>query len=237
MPAKAKEMLKFFRGRRIAILLVAAGVALFFALGGHQRLLGLAVNQMAGFLLGTGDVAEEELAAGDATRVNDVPGQPSPRALLTGEAILSQVGATDALAAPASDEPRQDDTRLAQAPADSAGQEGQAAVSSSAGRRTIQAYSAGFLRDPFDPLIAKGRGKLTQLLDVGNARMVGSVWGESGIIALLEDDSDRSYALKVGDSVVNGRVVSITPASITFSITIFGLTRTITLELAEEGER
>jgi hypothetical protein len=66
--------------------------------------------------------------------------------------------------------------------------------------------------------------------------MVGSVWGESGIIALLEDDIGRSYALKVGDKVVNGRVISVTPASVTFTITAFGLTKSVTLELAEEGE-
>jgi hypothetical protein len=66
--------------------------------------------------------------------------------------------------------------------------------------------------------------------------MVGSVWGDSGIIALLEDEAGRSYALKVGDKVVNGRVISVTPASVTFSITVFGLTRSVTLELAEEGE-
>jgi hypothetical protein len=66
--------------------------------------------------------------------------------------------------------------------------------------------------------------------------MVGSVWGESGIIALLEDKTGRSYALKVGDRVLNGRVIAVTPASVTFSITTFGITKTVTLELAEEGE-
>ncbi len=100
----------------------------------------------------------------------------------------------------------------------------------------MRAYTATYLRDPFYSLIKAREKRPAKLLDVSRAKMVGSVWGESGIIALLEDDSGRSYALRVGDRVLNGKVVSVTPASVTFSITIFGLTKTVTLELAEEGE-
>jgi hypothetical protein len=100
----------------------------------------------------------------------------------------------------------------------------------------MKVYTASFLRDPFYSLVQVGKDRPARMLDVGQAKMVGSVWGESGIIALLEDDSGRSFALKVGDLVVNGKVISVTPASITFSITTFDLTKNITLELAEEGE-
>ena len=100
----------------------------------------------------------------------------------------------------------------------------------------MKVYTASFLRDPFYSLVQAGKDRPTKLMDVGRGKMVGSVWGESGIIALLEDDTGRSFALKVGDRVLNGRVISVTPASITFSITVFGLTKTVTLELAEEGE-
>jgi hypothetical protein len=103
-------------------------------------------------------------------------------------------------------------------------------------RRAMKVYSATFLRDPFYSLVQDGERRPTKLLDVGVATMVGSVWGESGIIALLEDKTGRSYALKVGDRVLNGRVIAVTPASVTFSITTFGITKTVTLELAEEGE-
>jgi hypothetical protein len=75
-----------------------------------------------------------------------------------------------------------------------------------------------------------------KLLDISRGKMVGSVWGEKSIIALLEDDAGRSYALKAGDKIVNGKVVSVAPASVTFSVTIFGMTKNVTLELAEEGE-
>jgi hypothetical protein len=117
-----------------------------------------------------------------------------------------------------------------QAARESAGQ------ASAAARKTGHRYTAGFLRDPFRSLVSDEGGRAGRLLEVSSAIRVGSVWGESGIIALLEDDSGRSFALKVGDRVVNGRVVSVTPATVTFSITVFGLTRSVTLELAEEGE-
>lgn len=100
----------------------------------------------------------------------------------------------------------------------------------------IQAYKATYLRDPFYSLVKAESEKPSKLLDVSKAKMVGAVWGESGIIALLEDERGRSYALREGDRVLNGRVSKVTPTSINFVLTIFGMTRQVTLEIAEEGE-
>lgn len=102
--------------------------------------------------------------------------------------------------------------------------------------RHVQAYTASYLRDPFYSLVKAEAEKPSKLLDVSKAKMVGAVWGESGIIALLEDDKGRSYALREGDRVLNGRVSKVTPSSVTFVLTIFGITRQVTLEIAEEGE-
>ena len=53
----------------------------------------------------------------------------------------------------------------------------------------------------------------------------------------LTDDGLRiAVDLKVGDRVLNGRAIAVTPASVTFSLTMFGISKTVTLELAEEGE-
>lgn len=242
MPAKAKHMLMFFRGRRGAILLVAVGVALFFALGGHRAVANLALNEMAGFLLGTGEVEYEvertdvagasgavsEDAVTVPARVDVAQEPPSPpAAVVSASALLEVVTVTPAEASPVEDE----EVLLAQAGSDTS-----VAAVDLPSRQTVQTYTASFLRDPFRTLIGEDEGALSKLLDVSSARMVGSVWGDTGIIALLEDEAGRSYALKVGDKVVNGRVVSVTPASITFSITVFGLTRSVTLELADEGE-
>jgi hypothetical protein len=233
MPAKVKQMLMFFRGKRGAILLVAIGVALFFALGGHRAVFNLALNGMAGFLLGSGEVEYEEVAEPPSVEiVEDTPvvepeEEPSHAVIVSAGTILDAVQATEAQAAEVGE------GETAEAGSDSAGA---GTGEEEPPRRTVQTYTATFLRDPFQSLIARDERAPSKLLDVSNARMVGSVWGDSGIIALLEDEAGRSYALKVGDKVVNGRVVSVTPASVTFSITVFGLTRSVTLELAEEGE-
>ena len=239
MPAKVPDIIKYFRGRRIAIPLAAVGIIVFIVLGGHQKILSFAVNQMAGFLLGAGDLVEQELAE-DSNLVTE---NSSKENLFSGSAIISQIAPTRAVAGEADppaegagemkspvDEPA--DTMVP----DTAVAEPDAEEGADYGRKVVTAYTAAFLRDPFYSLIATGREKPTKLLEVSGARMVGSVWGESGIIALLEDDGGRSYALRVGDRVQNGSVVSVTPASITFSITVFGLTKSVTLELAEEGE-
>ena len=237
MPAKAKQMLMFFRGKRGAVLLVAIGVALFFVLGGHRVVFNLALNEMAGFLLGTGDIEYQEVAESpgtegiEETAVSEQEEEPSRTVILSASTLLEAVQATEALASDL-DEGR---TELAQAGSDTSGAGGETDEDAPP-RRSIQTYTANFLRDPFQSLIARDERAPSKLLDVSSARMVGSVWGDSGIIALLEDEFGRSYALKVGDKVVNGRVISVTPASATFSITVFGLTRSVTLELAEEGE-
>jgi hypothetical protein len=236
MPAKAKRMLMFFRGKRGAVLLVAMGAALFFVLGGHRVVFDLALNEMAGFLLGSGDIEYEEAAdthsAGSVENATEAVEEEAPRtAILSASALFEAVHATDALASDL------DDGAVELAQAGSGTSEAVADSDEAAPpRTTIQTYTASFLRDPFQSLIARDERAPSKLLDVSNAKMVGSVWGDSGIIALLEDEAGRSYALKVGDKVVNGRVISVTPASVTFSITVFGLTRSVTLELAEEGE-
>jgi hypothetical protein len=241
MPADAKEVLKFFRGKRMIALFAVVGVAAFLVLGGHRKAIGFAVDEMAGFLLGAGDLKDEELAEGGGAQEYAASERPSEGGLLSGGSILSQVGPSEAVAAPVEEEaPIEDEPVLAQATADPPMEEQQAAEEKSgqageATRKTEHKYTAGFLRDPFRSLVSD-EGRIARLLEVSSALMVGSVWGESGIIALLEDDSGRSFALKVGDRVVNGRVVSVTPATVTFSITVFGLTRSVTLELAEEGE-
>ena len=243
MPPKVPKLLAFFRGRRLAIPLIAAGIVLFAVLGGPQKVMNLVVGGMTGFLAGTAPVdgevagqaegAPEVVAAGHA---EVVPKKEPTRDLISGSFILEHVGPAAAMAA--SSEVAAD-TMMAPEPTGAmtwVDSLEASIVDSLEARRSIKAYTAYYLRDPFFSLIAAGRDRPTKLLDVSRAKMVGSVWGESGIIALLEDDTGRSYALKVGDRVVNGSVVSITPASITFSISMFGLSKTVTLEIAEEGE-
>lgn len=247
MPADANDVLKFFRGKRAIALVAVVGVAAFLVLGGHRKAIGFAVDEMAGFLLSAGDLKDEELNEGGGAPSIAVGEQSHDVGLLTGESILNQVGPSEAMAAPAAEEapaeeavPADDQRLIAQAmdqpPEEEAATVQESVEARAAARKIEYQYTAGFLRDPFRSLVSDDQGRSARLLEVSTAIMVGSVWGESGIIALLEDDSGRSFALKVGDKVVNGRVVSVTPATVTFSITVFGLTRSVTLELADEGE-
>jgi hypothetical protein len=243
MPRKVPKLLAYFRGRRLAIPLIALGVAVFVGLGGPQKIMDAAVGGMTGFLAGTVPIEGEHLGE-PATGGQAAPaatGEPvareEPRSiLLSGGLILDHIGPAEAMAAfPEASAETTETTQAVKAMSWTDSLEASISDSLEA-RRSMKAYTAYYLRDPFFSLIAAGKSRPTKLLDVSRAKMVGSVWGESGIIALLEDDTGRSYALKVGDRVVNGTVVSITPASTTFSITMFGLSKTVTLEIAEEGE-
>lgn len=247
MQADRSNMLKLFRSRRVAIPLLAAGVTLFVAFGGYKPIVGFAMEGMTGFLAGTAGGAESGAGPEPARETRSVDqvavDQPAPTAVQPGpEMMLAQAQPTVGTAEPAPVQlaqagPRgarpagRADTLVATSPIDP----GEPAADSAL-RKTVSAYTASFLRDPFYSLVQAGKDRPAKMLDVGRAKMVGSVWGESGIIALLEDDSGRSYALKVGDRVLNGRTISVTPASVTFSLTMFGISKTVTLELAEEGE-
>jgi hypothetical protein len=234
MLARVLSTLKWFRGKRIVIPLAVAAIVVFVLLGGHQRIVGLAVDGMAGFLLGGSDFVAEE----SATEIKVAREEPSQEKPFSNAELFSPIGAAEAIAAAVAEQVLAAEAAVpagGEAP-DSLLVEGRPDESSDAVRKTLRAYTASFLRDPFYSLVAAGKEIPTKLLDVSSAKMVGSVWGESGIIALLEDEAGRSYALKVGDRVVNGRVTSVTPASVTFSISVFGLIRSVTLELAEEGE-
>jgi len=249
MQVKRSNILRHFRGRRVVIPLLAVAVAAFLVFGGYRGIVSFAMDEMTGFLAGTS-------AGGDGRAIAQPEAPSSPRAQTSAPAaaVASQPSAMTAAGDPrvAKAEPSEAPVLLAKAGPASAVKMAQAApqvrtvrqpvvaetapVDSTVIRKAVKAYTATFLRDPFYSLIQAGKERVGKLLDVGRAVMVGSVWGESGIIALLEDDTGRSFALRVGDRVENGRVISVTPASVTFSITTFGITKTVTLELAEEGE-
>jgi hypothetical protein len=249
MPGKAQEIGKYFRGGRIAIPIVVVAVILFFALGGHRRLMDYAVDETAEYLSGGAEMTGEEPTT-ESGAAREPEAAVEVAEVGTAETPASQVGAEKAEVAaaqadleeekaqesppagevvkPAPPPPRPDATADKEVAAEPMGK--------GVTRTKISVYTASYMRDPFFSLVSAEEAAPARLLDVSRARMVGSVWGESGIIALLEDDGGRSYALKVGDRVINGTVISVTPASVTFSITLFGMTKSVTLELAEEGE-
>jgi len=223
----------YFRGKRIAIPLAAIAVISFFALGGHGKIAEAVIGRVVGYLMGGVEIDASNSDLLSVAEAHEIRSVSIEHALGTDGVVIqtSQPASTeDALTvsgdemivAQASESAIQDTANVQQG--------GKAQVNAT------RAYTASYLRDPFYSLMASEEARPTKLLDISRAKMVGSVWGETGIIALLEDDRGRSYALRVGDKVVNGKVTAVTPGSVTFSITVFGMTKQVTLEIAEEGE-
>jgi len=87
--------------------------------------------------------------------------------------------------------------------------------------------------DPFRSLV-DGRYEQKQsgeLADVNSARLVGVMWGDADQFALVENGEGFGYILRVGDRVLNGRVVSIHKDKLTARLTLYGISNTVVLKL------
>ncbi len=87
--------------------------------------------------------------------------------------------------------------------------------------------------DPFRTLVDGKYEQTTggELADVNSAKLVGVMWGEHDQFALVEDGAGFGYILRVGDRVLNGRVVSIHRDRLTATLTLYGITNTVVLKL------
>jgi Tfp pilus assembly protein PilP len=99
-------------------------------------------------------------------------------------------------------------------------------------------YSAFNRRDPFRSLIdgVFVKNEKMTLVNLNAVSLVGIVKGELDRFALLEDEDEFSYILRVGDRVRNGSVVSIGDQEMVARVTNFGQTTTIRLHLVERKE-
>lgn len=98
-------------------------------------------------------------------------------------------------------------------------------------------YTSFSRRDPFGSLL-KGRFASTgsdDLLDVGELILVGVVWGENDKFAVVQDKRDNVHTLRIGDRMVNGKVIEITQTSLTVQHYFFGETANVTIQI-HEGE-
>jgi len=87
--------------------------------------------------------------------------------------------------------------------------------------------------DPFRSLVdgSYEQTKNGELVDVNSARLVGVMWGDADQFALVENGEGFGYILRVGDRVLNGRVVSIHKAKLTARLTLYGISNTVVLKL------
>jgi hypothetical protein len=96
-------------------------------------------------------------------------------------------------------------------------------------------YSSFARRDPFASLL-EGRFASTgegELLDVGEMTLVGVVWGENDKFAVVQDKRNNVHTMRVGDRVVNGKVIKITRTSMTIQHYFFGETANVTIHISE----
>jgi len=97
-------------------------------------------------------------------------------------------------------------------------------------------YQSFGTTDPFRSLLAGDfEPKLQELVDLHTVQMVGVVWEEDEIAAMLQDSQGFGYTLRPGDAVKNGSIVSITQDALTARLNIFGQTTQFTLRL-QDGE-
>lgn len=135
--------------------------------------------------------------------------------------------------AAALDEALLGDDAAALAAADAASPSQEAAAKMQEIRRNEFFYQSYGKADPFKTLVAGKFEELAggDLVDIGAAQLVGVMWGEDDQFALVEDGSGFGYILRVGDPVLNGRVVSIRKNMLTAKVTLYGITSTVTLKL------
>ncbi|MFZ5433661.1 MAG: hypothetical protein ACOZB3_07810 [Calditrichota bacterium] len=89
-------------------------------------------------------------------------------------------------------------------------------------------------RDPFRALIRdeKKEGEIeTDLLRLENAVLTGVVWSEGEYLALVKDKDGKSFFLREGDPVYQGRVLSVTQSRVELEVTEFGDYERVTLKI------
>lgn len=80
-------------------------------------------------------------------------------------------------------------------------------------------------RDPFIPLVKEEEEGISveRKLNVENLTLLGVLWGPSGKVAVLKDQTGLGHVLRVNDRVAGGKVVSITQNSIVFELKQYGI--------------
>jgi hypothetical protein len=95
-------------------------------------------------------------------------------------------------------------------------------------------YEAAGRRDPFRALLVdeKKEGEIeTELLRLEGATLKGVVWSDGTYLALVSDKEGKSFVLREGDPVYQGRVLSVTQARATFEVSDFGDYQQIVLKV------
>jgi hypothetical protein len=98
-------------------------------------------------------------------------------------------------------------------------------------------YSSFARRDPFASLISGDFASTSgdDLLDIGEITLVGVMWGKDDKFAIVQDQRKHVHVLRVGDRVVNGKVIEVTKTSLTVQHYFFGESVNVTIQM-NQGE-
>ena len=100
-------------------------------------------------------------------------------------------------------------------------------------------YASFARRDPFASLVSGEFAATNEddLMDIGELTLVGVVWGRDDRFGVVQDSRKRVHVLRVGDRVVNGKVIEVTQTSLTVQHYFFGETANVTIHMSQgEGD-
>jgi len=93
-------------------------------------------------------------------------------------------------------------------------------------------YGSYGMRDPFRALVGGDfQPELQELVDLHTVQLVGMLWEDDEYIAIVQDGQGFGYALRPGDPVRNGVVVSVTRRELVGRLSMFGMVDRVSLRL------
>ncbi len=93
-------------------------------------------------------------------------------------------------------------------------------------------YGSFGMRDPFRSLVGGDfEPEQQELIDLHTVQLVGMLWEDEEYIGIVQDAQGFGYALRSGDPVRNGVVVSITRRELVGRLNVFGMVDRVNLRL------
>lgn len=98
-------------------------------------------------------------------------------------------------------------------------------------------YGSFGTRDPFRSLVdGTFQPRLAELVDLHTVELVGVLWEDDEYVGIVQNAQGFGYALRPGDRVRSGSVVSITKDTLVARMNVFGNTSRVTLRLHREAK-
>jgi len=98
-------------------------------------------------------------------------------------------------------------------------------------------YGSFGMRDPFRSLVGGDFEPEQQaLVDLHTVQLVGMLWADEEYIGIVQDAQGFGYALRAGDPVRNGVVVSVTRRELVGRLNVFGMVDRVNLRLQRQRD-